>query len=269
MLFFYMSFPFVRETKLKMIGVLNMKTIVIWSRKGGVGKTATAHALGAALMKKGAKVLFIDCDGQCNLSLALKAEEDNNSMFEVLNGAIKINQAIQKNECGDICGASELLQTINEELEPDFLIKELREISNIYDYCVIDTPAALGMITINCLIAANEIIIPVEADLFSMQGIPRILEALQTIKRNYYTKAHISGFLVTRYNGHTNLSRQNLESLKQIAESQGTKVFNTPIRECIAVKEAKQEQKDIFTYAPRCNAAIDYSEFINEFLQEI
>lgn len=246
-----------------------MKTIVIWSRKGGVGKTATAHALGAALMKQGQKTLFIDCDGQCNLTLTLNAAEERNNMFDVFTGQTSIENAIQEQEGGDIIAASELLQTINEDLEPDFLINELKKLREIYDYCIIDTPAALGMITINCVIAANEIIIPVEADLYSMQGIPRIMESLETIKRNYYTKAHISGFLATRYNGHTNIGRQNLESLKQIAKSQGTKVFNTPIRECTAVKEAKQEQKDIFTYAPKSNAAKDYSEFINEFLQEI
>lgn len=244
-----------------------METIVIWSRKGGVGKTATAHALGAALMKRKKRVLFIDCDGQSNLTLTMKADEEARTMYEVFTKEAKLAQAIQKTECGHICAANEMLQTLDNDLEPDILLKELERESSLYDYCVIDTPAALGKITINCLIAADKVIIPVEADLYSIQGIPRILETLETIKKSFNTRAKISGFLVTRYSNRSNLSRQNLESLRSIAKSQGTKVFNTPIRECIAVKEAKQQQKDLFTYAPKSNAALDYDDFVNEFLK--
>ena len=244
-----------------------METIVVWSRKGGVGKTATVHALGAALMKRKKKVLFVDCDGQSNLTLTLKADEEAKTMYDVLTKEAKLAQAIQRTECGHICAANEMLQTLDNDLDPEILRKELERESNLYDYCVIDTPAALSKVTINCLIAADKIIIPVEADLYSIQGIPRILETLETVKKGFNTRAKISGFLVTRYSGRSNLSRQNLESLKNIAKNKGTKVFDTPIRECIAIKEAKQQQKDIFAYAPKSNAAIDYDSFVNEFLK--
>lgn len=245
-----------------------METIVIWSRKGGVGKTATAHALGSALMQRKKRVLFLDCDGQCNLTLSLAADEDASGMYEVFADNIALGKAIQTTPGGKICGANEMLQTISEGIEPDRLKRKLAQVGKEFDYCVIDTPAALGIVTINCLVAADKIIIPVEADLFSIQGIPRIIETLEAIRSNYKTKAKISGFLVTRYNNRSNLNKMNLESLKAIARVQHTKVYKAPIRECIAVKEAKQMQQSIFEYAPKSNAAVDYDEFVREFLND-
>ncbi len=245
-----------------------METIVVWSRKGGVGKTATVHALGSALQKRKKKVLFIDCDGQGNLTLTMRADEDEKTMFDVFNQEEKLSQVIQETESGHICAANEMLQTLDNDLEADILKKELKKVSSSYDYCVIDTPAALGKVTINCLLAADKIIIPVEADLYSAQGIPRITDTIESLKKSFNTRLQISGFLVTRYSNRTNLNRQNLESLKQIAKAEGTKTFNTPIRECIAIKEAAQMQTDIFSYAPRSNAAIDYDNFVKEFLKK-
>ncbi len=244
-----------------------MKTIVIWSRKGGVGKTATAHALGAALMQRNKRVLFVDCDGQSNLSLSLAADEEAVSMYEVLAENEPIKKAIQTTPGGKICGATEsLLDSI--KAAPDRLKSELAKVSKDFDYCIVDTPAALGIITINCLVAADKVIIPVETDLFSIQGIPRILETLEEIRQSYDTKAKIGGFLVTRYSNRSNINKMNLESLKAIAKVQHTKVYKTPIRECIAVKEAKQMQQSIFEYAPKSNAAVDYNGFVEEFLND-
>lgn len=244
-----------------------MKTIVIWSRKGGVGKTATVHALGAALMQRKKKVLFVDCDAQGNLSLSMAADEEAPGMYEVLADGESIENVIQTTPGGKICGSSEELQ-MNIKVSPYRLKEELQTISKKFDYCIIDCAANLGMVTINCLVAADKIIIPVEADLFSIQGIPRIIKPLEEVRSNYDAKADISGFLVTRYNNRSNINKMNLETLKTIAEIQHTKVYKTPIRECVAVKEAKQMQQSIFVYAPKSNAAADYTDFVKEFLNE-
>lgn len=242
-----------------------MRTIIVWSRKGGVGKTATAHALGAALMQRNKKVLFMDCDAQSNLTLSLAADEKAANIYDVLAKKMPLEKAIQDAPGGKICSASELLQNPI-KADPYTIKNELSTVSKRYDYCVIDCPASLGIVTINCLLAADDIIIPVEPDLFSIQGIPRVILPLEELQTQYKAKAKISGFLVTRYDTRSKINKMNLESLRTIAEVRHTKVYKTPIRECIAIKEAKQMQQSIFTYAPKSNAAADYNNFVDEFL---
>lgn len=249
-----------------------METVIILSRKGGVGKTATAHALGAALMKRKKSVLFIDADGQSNLTLTMKADEDQSNFYDVLSKESTIKKAIQKTEGGYIIPGNELLQAADITLkgsDKQFILREvLKEVSKEFDYCIIDTPAALGVVTMNCLIAADKIIVPLQADIYSLQGIARMVEALRVAQRNCGSKAKISGFLVTRYNARTVLSKQLLEDLEKIAKKLNTRVYKSQIRECTAIKEAALQQTDIFSYAPGSNAAKDYEGFVDEFLKQ-
>lgn len=249
-----------------------METIVILSRKGGVGKTATAHALGAALMERKKRVLFIDADGQSNLTLTLKADEEQNNLYDVLSKESTIKKAIQETENGYIIPGNEMLQAADITLKGAdknlILREELKEVSKQFDYCIIDTPAALGVVTMNCLVAADKIIVPLQADIYSLQGIARMVEALETVKERCGSKAIISGFLVTRYNARTVLSKQMLEDLEKIAKNLKTKVYKSKIRECTAIKEAALQQTDIYSYAPGSNAAKDYREFVEEFIKQ-
>ena len=249
-----------------------METIIILSRKGGVGKTATAHALGAALMKRKKRVLFIDADGQSNLTLTMKGSEDNLSLYDVLNRESTIKRAMQETEGGYIIPANEMLHAADITLkgtDKNLILREaLKEGSTHFDYCIIDTPAALGVVTMNCLIAADKIIVPLQADIYSLQGIARMVEALETVKENCGSKAKISGFLVTRYNARTVLTKQMLEDLEKIAKSLKTRVYKSKIRECTAIKEAALQQTDIFSYAPGSNAAKDYNDFVEEFIEQ-
>ena len=249
-----------------------METIIILSRKGGVGKTATAHALGAALMKRNKRVLFIDADGQSNLTLTMKGSEDNLSLYDVLNRESTIKRAIQETEGGYIIPGNEMLHAADMMLkgtDKNLILREaLKEVSKQFDYCIIDTPAALGVVTMNCLIAADKIIVPLQADIYSLQGIARMVEALETVKESCGSKAKISGFLVTRYNARTVLTKQMLEDLEKIAKSLKTRVYKSKIRECTAIKEAALQQTDIFSYAPGSNAAKDYNDFVEEFIEQ-
>ena len=249
-----------------------METVIILSRKGGVGKTATAHALGAALMQRKKKVLFIDADGQSNLTLTMKADEEQSNLYDVLSKESTISKAIQKTEGGYIIPGAEMLHAADVTLkgnDKNYLLRDaLKEINKQFDYCIIDTPAALGIVTMNCLIAADKIIVPLQADIYSLQGISRITEALETVQKNCSSKAKISGFLVTRHNPRTVLSNQMIADLERIAKNLGTKVYKSKIRECTAIKEAALQQTDIFSYAPKSNAAYDYNEFVKEFLKQ-
>lgn len=249
-----------------------METIVILSRKGGVGKTATAHALGAALMQRKKRVLFIDADGQCNLTLTMRASKEQSNLYDVLCKKSSIKAAIQETEGGYIIPGNEKLHAADIKLngsEESYRLQEaLKEISKQFDYCVIDTPAALGVVTMNCLIAADKIIVPVKADIYSIQGIESIIKALETVQRSWGSKAKLSGFLVTMYNARTVLSKQILEGLEKRTKEYKTRVYNSKIRNCTALQEAALERTDIFSYAPRSNAANDYKDFVEEFIKQ-
>lgn len=250
-----------------------METVVIMSRKGGVGKTATAHALGAALMQRKKRVLFIDADGQCNLTLTMKANEEQSNLYDVLCRQSSLKDAIQKTENGYIIPGNEMLHAADMTLKRTnncftILRESLRTVSKDFDYCIIDTPAALGIVTMICLVGADKIIIPLQADIYSLQGISRMIEALDTVKNNVGSKAKISGFLLTRYNARTVLSKQMVEDLEKIAKKLKTKVYDSKIRECTAIKEAALQQTDILSYAPGSNAATDYNNFVDEFINQ-
>lgn len=249
-----------------------MEVITITNRKGGVGKTASTHALGAGLARRGYKVLYIDLDSQCNLTYDLGANPAPLTSMEVLSGTATAQEAIQSTQGGDIIPASPNLATAEAVIigtGKEYRLKEaLEPLQGIYDYIVIDTPTILGVLTINALTACNSAIIPVQPEVHSLQGIGLLYETLTAVKKYTNPALTIKGILITRYNGRAILSKDMRSNLEDIAKELGTKVFSTPIRECTAVKEAEASQKDIYSYAPRSNATKDYTALIDEILEE-
>lgn len=247
-----------------------MEIVAIINRKGGVGKTATAQALGAGLKAKGKKVLFIDLDSQANLTYGVGATSKQIDIMEVLTGEEEISDAVQHTKQGDIIAGSEALAAADKTIVDtgkEYRLKEaLNEISKDYDYIIIDTPAQLGTLTINALTAAHSVIIPVQAEVFSLQGIGQLNKTIEAVKKYCNKDLFIKGILTTRYNGRAVISKDMQANLKAIAEQLNTKVYKTPIRECTAIKEAQASQMDIFSYAPKCNASLDYLSFVEEFL---
>lgn len=245
-----------------------MQVIAIVNRKGGIGKTATAQALAAGLQRNRHKVLMIDLDSQTNLtySTGAKAETDKNSL-NLLIGGVDPRQLITGTPQGDIIAGSESLagaDTIITETGKEYRLKEALADFD-YDYIIIDTPAALGILTINALTAANSVIIPVQADIYSLQGLSQLNNTIKTVQKYCNSGLTINGILLTRYNSRAILSRDLQAQLEKAAEQLNTKLYNTPIRECISIKEAQAMQQDIFTYASGSNAAKDYISFIKEF----
>ncbi len=246
-----------------------MEVIAVINRKGGVGKTATAQALGAGLLRKKYSVLYIDLDSQTNLTCGLGADAQGLSSMDVLTGEATAQEAIQHTPQGDVIAATEALagaDAIIDGTGKEYRLKEA--ISGLqYDYIVIDTPAALGTLTVNALTAATSAIIPVQADIDSLQGIGQLNKTIEAVKKYCNPALFIKGILITRYNGRAVISRDMQSNLEDIASQLKTRLYSTPIRECIAVKEAKASQQDIYSYAPRSNAAKDYSAFIDEFIK--
>lgn len=249
-----------------------MYSIAVINQKGGVGKSTTALAIGAGLILKGYRVLFIDLDAQGNLSYTLRASTQGYNAMGVLQRPETATEEIQRTEQGDIIASSPALagaDTVITETGKEYRLKEaLEHCSGNYDYCVIDTPPALGILTVNALTACNGVIIPAQADVYSLQGISQLNGTLQTVKKYCNPELEIMGIVLTRYNARSIISREVAEMIEETALQLNTKVYTTKIRECTALKEAQAVQRNIFSYAPRSNATADYKALVAEITLE-
>ena len=249
-----------------------MNILAVINQKGGVGKSTTALAIGAGLILKGYRTLFIDLDAQGNLTYTLGATTKGYNALGVLQRPETAKEEIQHTEQGDIIASSPSLagaDTLITQTGKEYRLKEaLETIAGEYDYCIIDTPPALGILTINALTACRGAIIPAQADIYSLQGISQLNSTIQTVKKYCNPALSIMGIVLTRYNGRSIIRREVAEMLEQTAQSLNTKLYKAKIRECIALVEAQAKKQNIFSYAPRSNAAADYKALVAEILGE-
>lgn len=243
----------------------------ISNQKGGVGKSTTANALGAALFRKGFRVLYVDLDAQGNLSHSMKAGSREITSLEVLTAAAAAEDAVIETGQGDLIPSGPALagaDAILTDTGKEYRLKEaLDPISDKYDYCIIDTPPALGTLTVNALTACNGVIIAAQADIYSLQGIGQLSRTIQTVKRYCNNDLHIMGMVITRYNSRAVLTKDMTAMIEDTAKQLHTKVYASKIRECVQIKEAQAKQTDIFRYAPKSNGAKDYEALAEEVLR--
>ena len=251
-----------------------MEVIAIANQKGGVGKTVTASALSAGLSLKGYRVLSIDLDSQRNFSFLLHIRGGNSpTILDVLVGDSAVDAAIQATGQGDAIAASPQL------VAADFLIKGTKReyrLSNAldplkkkYDFAVLDTPPALGTITVNALTAASSVVVPALADVFSVQGVLEFGETVRNVQQRSNPFLKHRGILLTRHNDRSVISRDMVDTLKEAAQRDGVKLFSTAIRDTVVIREAAASGTNIFSYAPKSKAAADYLAFIEELLRDI
>lgn len=247
-----------------------MRISVIANQKGGIGKSTTALQLGAGLIAKKYSVLIIDTDPQGNLSHTMRADSNAGGILDALNGE-RIERLIQKTEQGDILASSPQLTGADKRFTDygsEYLLsKALKPIKEKYQYIIIDSPPQLGILTINALMAANDLIIPLTADLYALMGLSQLLDTVERVQEYGNANLRIAGLLLTRYSHRAILSRDLKEAIETKAEEMGTKLYNTVIREGIAIREAQTSRQNIFEYAPKSNAAVDYMNFVNEYLK--
>lgn len=248
------------------------KIYVIANQKGGIGKTTTATNLAGILSKKG-KTLLIDADPQGNSSHTYNAKiEDVATLYDVMIDSEKlpIDEAIQNLPNGDIVASDPLLAKAEKMLDGDvegfYRLKDALESLGDYEYVVIDTAPSLNIILYNCLIAADEVIIPVTADAYAMQGIRQLYDTIMAVKRRQNPALTIAGLLLVKYSGRSNLEKLSLEEIGVQAKEMGTRLFATSIRECVKTKEAQENQKLLIDYAPKCTTMQDYLAFTEELL---
>lgn len=245
--------------------------ISIANQKGGIGKSTTAQALGAGLHLKGYKTLLIDLDPQGNITYTAGADPTRPTAYDLLTSRALINEVIQENPQGEFIPAGERLSNLDLELNTtgkEYKLKEVLEpIKKNYDFIIIDTPPALGILTINALTASDSLIIPSQADIYSLQGIGQLYKTIQTVKIYCNPNLEIQGILLTRYHTRTILNRDMGELIEETAKQFNTSIYTTFIRESVVVREAQAKKQDLFTYAPKSNPAKDYLSFIEEVIE--
>lgn len=252
-----------------------MKTITIANQKGGVGKTTTAMTFAIGLAKKKFRVLAIDCDSQENFSFTCGIKNPEKSVFNVLLQE-PIEECIIHTKQGiDLIPSDEKLlladSTFTQENDIFRLKVQLQKLSEKYDFVIIDTPPTLNTITKNCFIASDSIIIPMHTEIYSMQGLSKLLDIINEAQRQQREKnlneVKIEGILLTQFNGRTILNRALSKQIETISKTTGLKIFKTTIRNGIAIREAQNNQTNIFDYDSRSKVARDYQDFINEYLK--
>lgn len=248
------------------------KVISISNQKGGVGKTTTAGAIAAGFKLKEYKVLCVDLDPQSNLSFSAGAEtEDCPTIYEILRGEAKTSFSIQKMPSFDIISSNILLSGIELEFTQtgrEFLLKEaLNTVKDKYDYIFIDTPPALSILTVNAFTASDYIIIPMNADIFSLQGIAQLSETIDRVRKYCNPNLKVEGIVLTKYNKRTILSREIKGTGELIAQQLNTNIFNSTIRSSVAIMEAQTNQQDIYNYSPKNAASQDYMDLVEELIE--
>lgn len=250
-----------------------MITYAIAIQRGGAGKTTTALTLGAYLHRKGQRVLFIDLDAQCSLSMSLGINPITLSSFEVLTKTCTLEDAICKCDYGEVVHGSLNLVTsdsVLNEVGKEYRLREaLETVKDKYDAVIIDTPPGLGILTINALTSADVLIIPAQPEIYSVEGLALLNHSIESVRKYTNPNLIIGGILITRYNARTNFSKSIVELLEKYASEIGTKVYKSKIRECVAVKESQAFHESIFDYDKKSNATEDYEAFIKELLRDI
>lgn len=243
-----------------------MTIISILNHKGGTGKTTTTVNLGKALAMQNNKVLIIDIDSQSNLSQHVGIDEAQETIYE----ALCQKRALPVIDLGDnlhIVPANLELAGADEELKKDVngyfkLRTALAEIQSDYDFIVIDCPPSLDILTINALIASDEVIIPTQSQYFSIRGLQTIFELIEELKQNLNPDLKIKGILLTQVNN-TVINKTIQDT---VYEGYGDLVFKTFVRQNIALTEASYSNQSIFEYNPKSQGAEDYLNLSKEIL---
>ena len=245
--------------------------IAFTNQKGGVGKTSLAMNFGIRLRRIGAAVLFVDMDPQCNLTYITGVDSPACTIYDVLTEQKKASEAIIHAEECDIIAASPELSTLSLTLAGGEKIYTLRnaleEVVREYDFIIIDSPPTLGVLTMNILAAANSAVIPALADVFSLQGVAQLYTSIETVRAHCNPNLQIMGIVISRYSDRLLLNRELKEMLKNTAEQMHTRVFETAIRESVAVRESQAMRKSIFAYASHSKQKADYDNFVLEYLR--
>lgn len=243
------------------------KTISFNIQKGGVAKTTSAVITAEILQQRGYDVLLVDFDPQRNLTHGLAVDKPKRPVADVLTGKTNIKDAILRNEAGlGLLPADRSLFALQAALESNALAKVLAPVSGYFDYVIIDTAPALSSLSVNALVASDLVVIPAVLGDFCDLAIRDVLNTIDTV-RQQNKKLAVAGILITMSKKRYVLDRLVAEQYQRLADSKHIRLFTSKIRQCQKVKEAQMLKISLLEYAPRCNAALDYRNFVNELLE--
>ncbi len=249
------------------------RVFAIANQKGGVGKTTTAINLAASLAANDIRVLVVDSDpqGNCTSGLGVSKDPDKPSLYHVLLGDAHMKDAIRPTEFEglNIITADKNLVGSNLEMidlpSREFLLRQkISEIRQDYEFILIDCPPALDLLTLNALLAADSVLVPIQCEFFALEGISELMDTIERIRESFHHPLEIEGILLTMYDDRTNLTRQVANDLREFFKEQ---VFKTVIPRSVRLAEAPSFGKPILTYDPRSRGAECYIKLAKEILE--
>jgi chromosome partitioning protein len=245
-----------------------MKTICLLNHKGGVGKTTSVACIGAGLALRGKRVLLIDLDPQTNLTESMGVKDHPLSIYDAMSAGKPLPIVVVKENLSVVPSALNLAGLeleIAARMARETILRRLVEpLRKQFDYVLIDCPPSLGLLTINGLVAADEVCIPLEAEFLAYRGIDTIVGIIETVRTHFNPNLFISSVFLTKYNRQRILTRSIRE---EVAQYFGKVLLDSTIRVNVALAEAPANGKDIFEYAPDSNGAEDYLALVDEILK--
>lgn len=248
------------------------RIIAVANQKGGVGKSTTVVNLAAALGKKGKKVLCIDIDAQGNTTsgFGINKKKTDITVYDVLLGERRINEAIIKTEFKNVSVVSSTSQLAGADIElvdlenrSNRLKMQVLTIKNDYDYILIDCPPSLSLLTVNALCACDTVLVPLQCEFYSLEGLSQLVESIRLVKKRYNPNIDIEGILFTMFDGRLNLTQQ---VVKEVKKHFSDKVFNTVIPRNVRISEAPSFGKPVIYFDPNSRGTEAYERFAAEML---